>query len=370
MTNGDQMQQIIALMQRQMDNLDTLREENAMLRAATQRTEATVRIAPQGKTKRPDRPVITANMDDREWALFEDTWSRYKIMTGLSSEEEIRMELRASCSVDVNKFLFEFVGPTVLNNATEEDLLNHIRKIAVKSTHKEVHRMNFGKMNQSEKETITLYVARLKAKAALCDFNVMCAATDPPTPVSYADQMIAQQMIAGLRNQQHQSKILSEASILTTLQSKIERLQSLETTDESTNEMQGMPIQPTQAAAAHSQFKRNKKVPTTARNQELTEGKVCNGCGRSSHPAGKTMARKDCPAFKQLCDSCGIKGHFKSVCKKSQARAAPAHSDEEQSNGEYEDVLEDIDAQASSSFAFATDNNEDFRLAPKPNRRR
>ena len=75
------------------------------------------------------------------------------------------------------------------------------------------------------------------------------------------------------------------------------------------------------------------------------------------------MARKNCPAFGKPCDTCGIKGHFKSVCKKGQARAAPAHADEEFSE-EYEDVLEDIEAQASSSFAFATVQDEDFRLTP------
>ena len=58
MTNGEQMQQIIALMQRQMDTLDTLREENIMLRAANQGPDTNARITPQGKTKRPDRPVI------------------------------------------------------------------------------------------------------------------------------------------------------------------------------------------------------------------------------------------------------------------------------------------------------------------------
>ena len=81
------------------------------------------------------------------------------------------------------------------------------------------------------------------------------------------------------------------------------------------------------------------------------------------------MARKDCPAFRKLCDTCGIKGHFKSVCRKSQARAAPAQGNE-QTDGEYDDVLEEIEAQASSSFAFAADHVEDFWLAAKPNRRR
>ena len=188
MTNEDQVQTILALMQRQMDSLDSLREENTMLREAAiqqqtvnqlQGREVYTSNASQGKTKRPDGPIINANIDDWEWALFEDTWNRYKIMTGLSSEEEICMELRACCSTDVNRFLFEFVGPDVLNNATEKELMNHIRKIAVKSIHKEVHRMNFGKIVQSERETIMQYVARLKAKAALCDFNVMCTLMDP-----------------------------------------------------------------------------------------------------------------------------------------------------------------------------------------------
>lgn len=63
---------------------------------------------------------------------------------------EIRNELRASCPVSCScyncsdngsKFLYEFVGAETLNTATEDELLEHIMAIAVKSTHKEVHRI-------------------------------------------------------------------------------------------------------------------------------------------------------------------------------------------------------------------------------------
>ena len=55
---------------------------------------------------------------------------------------------------------------------------------------------------------------------------------EQPIFISFADDMITQQLIAGLKNQQHQSQILSEAAALPSLKSKIERLQCLESTEE------------------------------------------------------------------------------------------------------------------------------------------
>ena len=60
----------------------------------------------------------------------------------------MRLELRAACSTEVNKLLFEFVGPATLNTTTEDQLIGHIKAISVKVVHKEVHRMSFGKMAQ------------------------------------------------------------------------------------------------------------------------------------------------------------------------------------------------------------------------------
>ena len=37
--------------------------------------------------------------------------------------EKIRLELRPSCSADVKKFLFEYVGTIELNSSSEEELL-------------------------------------------------------------------------------------------------------------------------------------------------------------------------------------------------------------------------------------------------------
>ena len=370
MATSEQIGTMLMLMQQQMQTLTMLQTENADLRQQQVRNE---RNPDSMKTKRPDRPLINANIDDREWELLKDTWNRYKVMTGLQHVDDIRNELRASCSEDVNRFLFEFVGAETLNKATEEELLQHIRAVAVKTTHKEVHRMNFGKLIQSEGESITHFIARLRSQAALCEFSVTASVPcdDDITynvQVSFGDEMIAQQLIAGLFNHDHQSKILSEAASLPTLREKIDRLQALETTQESASRMQNCPTQPpSQLAAAHqSQYKHNKKTPADS-NSNSSNNRKCQGCGKTSHAPGKSMTRKDCPSYGKKCGNCGIMGHFAAVCKKPRSNSTSAEARVEEASDQFLDgSLEDIDSEASVTFAFSAQDQQDFRPGHLP----
>lgn len=321
------------------------------------------------KTKTPDRPTIDANIDEREWELFKDSWRRYKTMTGISTPDNIRMELRAACSKDVNRLLFEFVGATILDTTTEDGLLTHIQSVAVKGTHKEVHRMNFSKLKQMDGETITQFVARLKSQAALCQFNVTCTDHVPPISISFADEMVTQRLIAGLGNEQHQSRVLAEASTLTTLATKIERLQCLESTEESTTRMRN----PLTEHASQADFTRTSAYRRSNRQPPTKEHSVtrkpantgnCNGCGRQSHGDGKSMARKDCPAYSKVCGHCGIAGHFKTVCyrleRDNKSHASAAASQEE--------IPDDYKADATfgnQSFALSSTQEQVFRPTHK-----
>ena len=140
-------------MMEQMQRLTALQTENTTLRnaAAAPGGVATPPVASSNpeeqryKSKKPDRPTIDRDIDDREWALLMDKWGRYKNMCNIKPTdlETIRLELRAACTDDVDKLLFEFVGPSVLDSCTEDQLLEHIKSVTVKHTHKEVHRMEF-----------------------------------------------------------------------------------------------------------------------------------------------------------------------------------------------------------------------------------
>ena len=184
MATPEQMQQVINLLQQQMTTMSLLQAENATLRDSATNTNdndgspannATTEGRSKYKSKKPDRPIINASIDDREWALFNDTWARYKQMCNLADTDvaSTRLELRASCSTEVNKLLFEYVGATVLNSCTEAELLEHIKAVAVKTTHKEVHRMAFSTISQDQGESVTQFVSRLKAKAFLCQLGII-----------------------------------------------------------------------------------------------------------------------------------------------------------------------------------------------------
>ena len=221
--------------------------------------------------------------------------------------------------------------------------------------------MMFSKMMQLDGEPIMQFVARLKAQAALCQFSVCCS-NHSPTPlfISYINDMVAQQLIAGLRNNDYQSKILSESASLPTLASKVDRLRCLEASQESLVHFRpAVPTMPSQVSAARNvPYRPTPKVaqppsrPSAARPQH----KTCRGCGKTSH-AGKSLARKDCPAFGKVCSSCGIMGHFRAVCEKTApSRNSKAHSANEGDNDD------EHSSPQHSSFALTESETElDFR---------
>lgn len=352
---------MLDLMQQQMTQLNNLQAENIRLRTVADEVAANNNVAAndnehnQYKAKKPDRPTINAGLDDREWALFNDTWARYKAMINVVEEASVRMELRAACSDDVNKLLFEFVGPTTLDACTEDELLGHIKSVAVKSVHKEVHQVAFNKMVQNPGESVTNYVARLKAKAFLCEFEVLCTHHGEPIQVSYAEQMVSQRLMAGLANHEHQRKILAEAPTLTTLDEKVARLQMLETTEESVTFLNKPP--PSEAAIQRSTYKQGKDQRGPSNRNEDVATK-CRWCGRTSHPEGKPMDRVNCPAYKKECNKCHTKGHFGVVCEKS--RNDVAQSNQQNRDSDNQLPLESLPSEASVSFAFSA---QDFCLA-------
>ena len=85
-----------------------------------------------------DCPVITADCTDNQWIIFLDAWKRYKQMSKLSGPVEIKNELRSTCDATVNEMLSNFVAPDTLITANEDQLLSHIKSVAVKSIHPEV----------------------------------------------------------------------------------------------------------------------------------------------------------------------------------------------------------------------------------------
>ena len=136
------MEQQLKLMQQMIE----LQRENNELRGNVGNSGS----SSSSNARKPDRPTIEPDSLDNDWALFVDSWNRYKDMCRLRSEPDIRNELRSCCSSEVNRLLFDLVGSERLNSSSESDLMSHIKSVAVKGMHVEVHRQTFHKMKQSE----------------------------------------------------------------------------------------------------------------------------------------------------------------------------------------------------------------------------
>ena len=128
MASEEQIQRMLVLMEQQMTQLTTLQAENTQLRnnVAGVPPPQQQQQPPRPKAKSPDRPVINADTDEQEWELFKDSWNRYKTMTAVTDVNMLRLELRAACSQDVNRLLFEYIGADALNTADENELLDFI----------------------------------------------------------------------------------------------------------------------------------------------------------------------------------------------------------------------------------------------------
>lgn len=249
----------------------------------------------------------------------------------MTDENEIRNELRSACDPSVNEMLFNFVGPDVLNTASEEQLLAHIKSVAVKTVHPEVYRQQFFSLRQTERESITRYISRVKSQAMLCAFVRQCDCTDNTCTTSYSEDMIVSQVITGLYNSSHQTKVLSEMDKLKTLKELTERLLTLESTSQASVHLNPGPSSADNSTSApiKSGYQRNKfkdtKPPLSSMSQpqnnidntKKQNTDKCRGCGRDKHPKG----RSQCPAQGQRCNNCGKFNHFATICQSTKTSA-------------------------------------------------
>ena len=239
-------------------------------------------------------------------------------MAKITLRNDIRNELRSTCTQKVNEMLFNFVGPDALNTADEDDLLAYIKSVAVKVVHPEVYRQQFFVLKQSDGESITSFISRLKAQAMLCAFVSNGSCHNPACKTSYSEDMIRSQLIAGIRSSAYQSKVLSEITILQTLEQLTTRLLALEASERASSQFRSPFDTINGSEVAPIQSTKTKDLPRSSYHKHPTQyKKPCSGCGKPQHGNGRT----NCPAWGKYCNKCKKPNHFANVCRNAAVAA-------------------------------------------------
>ena len=102
-------------------------------------------------------------------------WQLYRSQANLPDSSPA--ELRACCTKDLRLALFEFIGPA-LDTYNESDLLDKLRMIIVNGKNVAVHRQEFYAMHQDAGQSAQQFLAKLKAKAEHCNFQIKCSSNN------------------------------------------------------------------------------------------------------------------------------------------------------------------------------------------------
>ena len=328
----------------------------AALTAVQQQATANNTQATRSRLKGPERPDVDLGFSETQWEFFKDEWGQYKRRAVLRADQ-INDELRACCSKELRKTLFDFVGGTVLSTLTEAELLEKIKATAVIGKNKAVHRKEFYELFQVPEEPINRYVAKLKAKSECCNFTITCAAPDCTHVNNYSMEMIKDHMKTGLYDKDIQQEILAKDKDLKTFEDVYAMIEAYELGKRAKTELESHPS--SDINAMKSQYKLNKDGGALPKKSL----KACNGCGSTSH-SGQQREEK-CIAWGKKCYKCGKKNHLKEFCKSDPAASGRGDQDQSEAseintilNTEINTILDGNhpDDDVSFSFFYAFNN--------------
>merc|ERR1712112_253437 len=270
----------------------------------TKKTESNVAVERKRKNvaEKLVRPSITEDASEADWEFFLMKWRIYASAAGLEGEELV-FQLW-NCPSDVLQRQMHDLGYKV--RSSENELLQAIKKLAVRKHNNVVKVIEFLSVKQLEGENIASLSSKISGKARLCDFTVECTGhcghceADCEEKVDFTSKMEAFQMIRSITDAEMQEKILSETLDKTL---SLEEIVKLARNIESAKLSSGLIM------------KNGTETNKISEEEKLKFGR-CSHCGsRHKGESDQESRKKFCWAWKLSCNKCKVKGHIAKVCK-------------------------------------------------------
>ena len=271
-------------------------------------TDHATRAAPSTTTtpqvEKVRRPTISPAGTSEDWSYFESRWSEYKAATKIQGND-IVIQLLECCDEQLRKDLTRNAGGS-LSGQPEATVMAAIRSLAVREENCMVARVQLHQMRQDRDEPIRRFGARLRGQAGICKFTMKCPSCK--TDVNYTDAILRDVLTRGIADPDIQLDLLSDQNQNMTLEKVLQLIEAKESGKRSASQL----LDTHGVEAARSSYRREKKNPLPAQQDDR-----CGYCGKSGHgrSAPPSVRRKLCPAFQHTCTHCGKLSHFDDLCR-------------------------------------------------------
>ncbi|MEO0563056.1 MAG: hypothetical protein AAF125_13190, partial [Chloroflexota bacterium] len=196
------------------------------------------------------------------------------------------------------------------------DVIDAIRKLAVRDENIMVARVTLHNLRQDRDEPIRNFAARLRGQASICKYTLDCPRCD--ATVDYSDQVLRDAITRGILDSDIQLDLLGEQNQDMTLEQTVKYIEAKESGKRSAHSLQQ---NFSSTAAATSSYRKSQRKPPARHEQH-----VCKYCGRTEdHGMRRHEREKSCPAFSHTCGKCNIRGHFDAVCRGGR-KSKPPHT--------------------------------------------
>lgn len=301
------------------------------------------------------RPAIGSAGTSEEWSYFVQRWEDYKQATRLTGNDII-YQLLECCEESLRRDLSRNYGR--LNNETEQNVLAHMKTLAVRPENILVARVQLQSLTQDRDEPVRAFCARLRGQARVCNFTdqKLCECSKT-IDFDYSEVMVRDSLIRGLCDDEIRLEIVGQPQQNMTLGDVLQLAEAREsgrrTAGRLINATTATSTAPSLNAAAtstyrrHNNSQRQQQNPTGNQQTSSTSLSFCRYCGKTGHSNRRQDRIKKCSAYNHTCSICGTRHHHESVCQRRKQNSSPSShqmisNDDDASTGIFEGYYDEV----------------------------
>ena len=161
--------------------------------------------APRSKAPPLDRPKLEPGTSLADWNFFSSRWTSFKTASDVPPDKVVH-QLLGSLDTDLQRLLYRENNKP--ENLSEKDLLELLKKIAVKPENIWCAREKMHTMTQDTGEPVSNWSARLKGQGRLCGYTLECSGCAVIN--DFTDTVIMGELVRGLADPDIKQLVLSE----------------------------------------------------------------------------------------------------------------------------------------------------------------